>query len=898
MVDRALFFSKVRVSLFKGRMLQSQTNGLTTLLDAWDAEYASEDLRWLAYVLATTHHETAATMQPIREYGRGKGRRYGKADPETNQVYYGRGYCQLTWRRNYEAMTSVVGVDLVANPDLALEPDVAAKILYHGMMHGTFTGKKLSRYFNDEASDWVNARRIINGTDRAGLIAAYGKKYLAALQEAPVEQPAEKKTATTARSQASAGGAGSASPQPQSTFANGRGIAHKGSGGMTMAFPDVCLTPAGPAVVPIPYPSMAKSADTSKGPKTVTTDGQMPMVKGAEYAVSMGDEAGTNKGVMSGTNMGPCDFMLYSFDVKMEGDNACRLGDSLFHNKRNAVGGTEIGESVVVPKFPPPCDVTMLALKATFPKADEPPISLSASKLLRGQPVEGEVTERLKHDLASYDLVLEFVAPFEDASADRKQSEAVRTGAEGSFQRETAKPVKLEITTAIMGSCEPGLHPHLAAIAVPAKEARDVKGESLSLEVLADAPPGTGADRGFGAGSIFFKRAAPKVIAVSSTSCGERGGARSVQELRALVRAYAEDAWELEIQSRGRGSASYSKSFTRSLDGRYSKDETEKKWSRTTEESRSSDKTEVIRDQQKGSHYTTVDGRRGDVSYTGTTGTKEGKDISEHAITWRGMTTTYVDGGQTLAKADVSGAELAEGWSIKLTRNGQSLPFLDLLNSLKKVVVGWNEAMDFIRDYLPSVGWSFAAQVDVLQGSLTLKMGNRRAERSGPRYTEVETYFDAVVRMAFLKGEVSLTGGLKCNLLVFHLEATLTAKVKLDILLEGTIEARNPSKSRVGVRASVPWEVRAVGRAILYGYGGNVEGAVIGGFEMEAVFKQVDGRAVLEREGTRSAIAVVAWCESYTGEEVAHSRRVRRELVPEKVIWPPQDLFAPQVPGS
>jgi hypothetical protein len=124
----------------------------------------------------------------------------------------------------------------------------------------------------------------------------------------------------------------------QTTFANGRGIVHKQSGGLSMVFPDVCLTPAGPAVVPIPYPNIGKAADTSKGTKTVKTDGQMAMVKGAEYSTSAGDEAGTNKGVMSGSNMGACEFMMYSFDIKLEGNNVCRLGDPLFHNKKNTMG--------------------------------------------------------------------------------------------------------------------------------------------------------------------------------------------------------------------------------------------------------------------------------------------------------------------------------------------------------------------------------------------------------------------------------------------------------------------------------------------------------------------------------------------------------------------------------
>lgn len=124
----------------------------------------------------------------------------------------------------------------------------------------------------------------------------------------------------------------------QTTFANTRGISHKGSGGMSMVFPDVCKTPVGSAVVPIPYPNIGQATDTSKGPKTVLTDGKMPMVKGAQYSKSSGDEAGVQKGVISSDQKGVCEFMMYSFDVKFEGKNVCRLGDPLFHNKKNIMG--------------------------------------------------------------------------------------------------------------------------------------------------------------------------------------------------------------------------------------------------------------------------------------------------------------------------------------------------------------------------------------------------------------------------------------------------------------------------------------------------------------------------------------------------------------------------------
>jgi hypothetical protein len=126
----------------------------------------------------------------------------------------------------------------------------------------------------------------------------------------------------------------------QATFANFRGIVHKGSNGTSITFPDVCKTPAPPAPspVPIPYPNVGMSSDTSQGPNTVTTDGQMPMVKGAQYSRSSGDEAGVAFGILSNVNMGVCEYLLYSFDVKFEGNNVCRMGDPLFHNKKNIMG--------------------------------------------------------------------------------------------------------------------------------------------------------------------------------------------------------------------------------------------------------------------------------------------------------------------------------------------------------------------------------------------------------------------------------------------------------------------------------------------------------------------------------------------------------------------------------
>lgn len=190
-LHRKEFFADIRGTVFKGSLAQTQVDGMNALLDEWERHFPEGgDLRQLAYVLATTWWETAKTMEPIREYGRGKGHSYGKADPQTGQAYYGRGFVQLTWKANYAKMGKLVGEDLVNNPDRAMEPGIAAKIAVIGMLLGSFTGKKLGTYFTSKAADWTGARRIINGTDKAQDIADEAKRFYAALTKAKAALPA------------------------------------------------------------------------------------------------------------------------------------------------------------------------------------------------------------------------------------------------------------------------------------------------------------------------------------------------------------------------------------------------------------------------------------------------------------------------------------------------------------------------------------------------------------------------------------------------------------------------------------------------------------------------------------------------------------------------------------
>lgn len=185
MIDRSVFFDKVRAAPFGGSLTQSQVDGMNYMLDVFERDYAWSDLRWLAYAFATAYHETAYTMMPIKEYG---SQSYLQSKPY--YPYYGRGYVQLTWEDNYRRMGSKLGVNLLGeNMDRALQPDIAAKVMYVGMRDGNFTGKKLSSYFSSSVDDPVNARRIINGTDKAQTIAGYHHKFLAALEAASVAAP-------------------------------------------------------------------------------------------------------------------------------------------------------------------------------------------------------------------------------------------------------------------------------------------------------------------------------------------------------------------------------------------------------------------------------------------------------------------------------------------------------------------------------------------------------------------------------------------------------------------------------------------------------------------------------------------------------------------------------------
>ena len=185
-----------------GKLSESQVSAFNHIVSAMDAD-KSITYPQGAYILATIWHETATTMQPIAEYGKGKGRTYGRwyrgskdqvytfkdgsgttvyLQSDYPHLYYGRGYVQLTWFENYKKASEKLKHDFLNNPDDVMQIEHATNILLLGMKEGWFTGRKLSDYINQSKKDYLNARRIINGMDKASLIAGYAETFEKALR--------------------------------------------------------------------------------------------------------------------------------------------------------------------------------------------------------------------------------------------------------------------------------------------------------------------------------------------------------------------------------------------------------------------------------------------------------------------------------------------------------------------------------------------------------------------------------------------------------------------------------------------------------------------------------------------------------------------------------------------
>lgn len=174
MINKAIFFKEYRTKLDKN-LTQREVNAIDLFLDNVNQNLNYFILQEWAYTFATVYHETAHTFEPVieafwkTEEWRKRNFRY--------YPYYGRGFVQLTWLFNYEYFSRRLGLDLVNKPELALEVKTSFDILIIGCKEGIFTGKKLSQYITNGKPNYKSMRRVINGTDKAELIADYAKEF-------------------------------------------------------------------------------------------------------------------------------------------------------------------------------------------------------------------------------------------------------------------------------------------------------------------------------------------------------------------------------------------------------------------------------------------------------------------------------------------------------------------------------------------------------------------------------------------------------------------------------------------------------------------------------------------------------------------------------------------------
>lgn len=201
MIDKSRFFDNLRKSGLHKSLSHAQVAGYEGILAYWKRTCIGVPIEYLAYILTTAYHETGGRIEPVREgfaktdagaiaavtklFKAGRiSKNYALPDRRTGKSYYGRGLAQVTHYDNYKRIGERIGRDLANDPDLLLLLPISVEALVIGMVEGLYTGKSLDDYITPDKVDYRGARRIINGTDKAEMIAGHAVKFESALQEA------------------------------------------------------------------------------------------------------------------------------------------------------------------------------------------------------------------------------------------------------------------------------------------------------------------------------------------------------------------------------------------------------------------------------------------------------------------------------------------------------------------------------------------------------------------------------------------------------------------------------------------------------------------------------------------------------------------------------------------
>lgn len=174
---------------FDGDMNASQRRSIKEIIAYWMTNYPYQDLKCLAYILATADFETDRKFLPIEDKLKGKGFDYGLMVKQNGeyylapiQLYYRRGIVPLLWYENYKSISSKLDVNILQNPDLVMDKSISLKILVDGMMQGWFTGYRLEKFLNQTKLQWEDARRVIIKSEKNQLIKSLAKKYYTSLR--------------------------------------------------------------------------------------------------------------------------------------------------------------------------------------------------------------------------------------------------------------------------------------------------------------------------------------------------------------------------------------------------------------------------------------------------------------------------------------------------------------------------------------------------------------------------------------------------------------------------------------------------------------------------------------------------------------------------------------------
>ena len=208
-MDMSVFFANARHSLFKGKMTAAQVKGCERLLAAWE-KYGYGLDTGASYILATSYWETGQRMQPVRETHAttdaqaikrldkafAEGKLKWVKTPYWRTGFFGRGDVQLTHESNYkgplrDAVKKLFGVDIHADRNKVLDPEISAFILVEGVTKGEttksdFTAHSLEQFINERGTDYASARKTVNPGEASSYqpIAEIAKKFEEAIRAA------------------------------------------------------------------------------------------------------------------------------------------------------------------------------------------------------------------------------------------------------------------------------------------------------------------------------------------------------------------------------------------------------------------------------------------------------------------------------------------------------------------------------------------------------------------------------------------------------------------------------------------------------------------------------------------------------------------------------------------